>query len=116
MSDQPFMGHGYYRGMEETYSKRINELMSELAKLKEENAEMDKVLKADQPHLIRLAQLKIVARQMFAALTKVAESEQYDHKAQEEFGGYVLPDELRHELQRVLAAYRELMEDDNARS
>jgi predicted nuclease with TOPRIM domain len=35
MSDQ-FMGHGYYRGMEETYSKRIEELMKENAELKAE--------------------------------------------------------------------------------
>lgn len=26
---QPFMGHGYYAGMEETYSKRIDELMKQ---------------------------------------------------------------------------------------
>lgn len=35
MSEQRFMGHGYYAGMEAMYSKRINELMAENQKLRE---------------------------------------------------------------------------------
>lgn len=38
-----FMGHGYYQGMEATYSKRIDELMAENKRLREvlEKIEVD---------------------------------------------------------------------------
>lgn len=35
-----FMGEGYYRGMEETYSRRIDELMKENETLLSQNREL----------------------------------------------------------------------------
>jgi len=38
MSEPKFMGHGYYMGMEEAYSARINELMRQLSTAQEKLA------------------------------------------------------------------------------
>lgn len=48
-----FMGEGYYRGMEETYSRRIDELMKENETLISQNRELVEALKRiayGEPH------------------------------------------------------------------